>query len=325
MTGADVEAGSAGWAVEVEHLTKRFGAFVAVDGLCLAVRRGEIFGFLGSNGAGKSTAIRMLCGLLTPTSGTAQVLGIDVGTQPDRVKPLLGYMSQRFSLYEDLTVVENLRFFAGVYRLPRVHARQRVDWALHMSGLAGRETMLTRALPGGWKQRLALACAVLHDPRVLFLDEPTSGVDPIARRRFWDLIDQMAAAGVTVFVTTHALDEAEHCDRIALMHAGKLIALGSVPQLRTVFADRAVLEVSCPRTLPALEALQQQPWVQEASVFGNRLHVLVQDEAQARRQVGELLDGQRNAPWDVQAIVPSLEDIFLHLIEGSGSSDAAVA
>lgn len=312
-----------GFAVEVDRLTKRFGGFVAVDALTLAVHEGEIFGFLGSNGAGKSTAIRMLCGLLQPTSGTAKVLGIDVAAQPDRVKPLLGYMSQRFSLYEDLTVLENLRFFAGVYRLPRTQVGERVTWALEMAGLTGREGMLAGALPGGWKQRLALACAVLHQPRVLFLDEPTSGVDPIARRRFWGLIDQMAAGGVTIFVTTHALDEAEHCDRIALMHAGKLIALGSVQQLRGVFEGRAVLEVSCPRPLPALEALQQQAWVQEASVFGNRLHVLVADPAAARPRLAAVLAAQDNAPTDLQAIVPSLEDVFLHLIERHDGGAAA--
>ncbi|MBI5418564.1 MAG: ABC transporter ATP-binding protein, partial [Deltaproteobacteria bacterium] len=200
-----------GVAVETRHLCKRFGDFTAVDDLTLSVAEGEIFGFLGSNGAGKSTAIRMLCGLLAPTSGTASVLGVDVTRDPERVKRTIGYMSQRFSLYEDLSVRQNLRFFGGVYGLRGEAFEARERWAVGMAGLEGMQELLARELAGGWKQRLALACAVLHRPRVLFLDEPTGGVDPISRRRFWGLIDGMAAEGITVFVTTHYMDEAEHC------------------------------------------------------------------------------------------------------------------
>ena len=217
-----------GTAVEIRELTKRFGAFTAVDGVSLSVNEGEIFGFLGANGAGKSTTIRMMCGLLAPTSGTALVLGVDVAKDPEGVKRRIGYMSQRFSLYDDLTVAQNLRFFGGVYGLRGRAARDREGWAFRMADLEGKEDRLTGELPGGWKQRLALACAVLHQPRVVFLDEPTSGVDPLSRRRFWRLIDEMAAAGVTVFVTTHYLDEAEYCHRLALIHAGRLVALGTV-------------------------------------------------------------------------------------------------
>ena len=215
--------------IEVEHLVKRFGAFTAVDDLSFSVEEGEVFGLLGSNGAGKSTAIRMLCALLTPTSGSARVLGLDVGRDAEKLKRRIGYMTQRFSLYEDLTVRQNLQFFGGVYGLHGRAFLERQDWALATAGLAGKEDLLTRSLPGGWKQRLALACSVLHRPRVVFLDEPTGGVDPLSRRRFWTLIDTMAGEGVTLIVTTHYLDEAERCDRIALMHAGRLVALGSGP------------------------------------------------------------------------------------------------
>ena len=230
-------------AVEIRELSKRFGAFTAVDRVSLSVGEGEIFGFLGANGAGKSTTIRMLCGLLAPSSGTGLVLGTDVARDPEGVKRKIGYMSQRFSLYDDLTVGQNLRFFGGVYGLHGAVAREREAWAIHMAGLEGKEARITGELPGGWKQRLALACSVLHRPRVVFLDEPTSGVDPISRRRFWRLIDEMSADGITVFVTTHYLDEAEYCHRLALIHAGRLVALGTVSDLKRVFAGDAVLEV----------------------------------------------------------------------------------
>ena len=228
---------------------------MAVDRVSLTVNEGEIFGFLGANGAGKSTTIRMLCGLLAPTSGTGLVLGTDVAKDPEGVKRKIGYMSQRFSLYDDLTVGQNLRFFGGVYGLHGAAAREREAWAVRTAGLEGKEGRLTGELPGGWKQRLALACAVLHRPRVVFLDEPTSGVDPISRRRFWRLIDEMSAEGITVFVTTHYLDEAEYCHRLALIHAGRLVALGTVSELKRVFAGNAVLEVTAPRVGEALETI----------------------------------------------------------------------
>lgn len=221
-----------GYSIEVSGLTKKFGDFTAVDSVSFRVARGEIFGFLGANGAGKSTTIRMLCGLLTPTSGGAIVGGFSVGDQPEKVKERIGYMSQKFSLYEDLTVMENIRFFGGIYGLGRTRVRARLPWILEMSGLRGRENSLTRELAGGWKQRLALGCALLHEPEIVFLDEPTGGVDPVSRRRFWDLIYDLSLRGVTVFVTTHYLDEAEYCHRIMLMHAGKIVAGGSPRELK---------------------------------------------------------------------------------------------
>ncbi len=301
--------------VEVDRLTKRFGDFVSVAELSLSVRRGEVFGLLGSNGAGKTTTIRMLCGLLSPSSGSARVLGIDAARDPESLKRAIGYMTQRFSLYDDLTVIQNLRFFAGVYGLGGEELRERERWAILTAGLEGKQHLLARSLPGGWKQRLALACAVLHGPKVVFLDEPTGGVDPISRRRFWTLIDGMAASGVTLIVTTHYLDEAERCDRIALMHAGRLVAYGTVQELKQVFAGRAMLEVSCSRVLEAEALLEGEHGILEATVFGTRLHVVVGDADAGRRQLEELLLRHGHAPVSVARIVPSLEDVFVHCIE----------
>jgi ABC-2 type transport system ATP-binding protein len=302
-------------AIELDGLTKRFGSFTAVDRLSMRVEEGEIFGFLGANGAGKSTAIRMLCGLLAPTEGTGKVLGIDVARDPEGVKRRIGYMSQRFSLYEDLSVRQNLRFFGGVYGLRGARAREREEWAIDMADLRGTEHRLTGELPGGWKQRLALACAVLHDPKVVFLDEPTSGVDPISRRRFWALIDDMSSRGVTVFVTTHYLDEAEYCHRLALIHAGRLAAQGTVGGLKEVFAGRAVLEVTASRLSEALELLGEQEWALETSVFGTRIHVVARDVDEGRRLITDALERQGNPPTSIQRIVPSLEDVFIHHVE----------
>jgi ABC-2 type transport system ATP-binding protein len=243
------------------------------------------------------------------------VLGFDVGREPEEIKKRIGYMSQRFSLYEELTVQQNLRFFGGVYGLRGQALRDRMSWAMNMTDLEGKENRQTRSLPGGWKQRLALACAVLHSPPIVFLDEPTSGVDPISRRQFWSLIDQMAAGGTTVFVTTHYLDEAEHCDRLALMHAGKLMAAGSVGDLKNVFDDRAVLEVACSDIVGALELLGRQEWVLETSVFGTRLHVVVHDEAEGRRATTALLEQEGNAATSITPVPPSLEDVFIHHVE----------
>jgi ABC-2 type transport system ATP-binding protein len=304
-----------GVAVEIHELSKHFGAFKAVDRVSLTVNEGEIFGFLGANGAGKSTTIRMLCGLLRPSGGSALIQGIDVAQDPEGVKRRIGYMSQRFSLYDDLTVAQNLRFFGGVYGLRGSQAREREGWALQTAGLEGLQQRLTGELPGGWKQRLALACAVLHQPRVVFLDEPTSGVDPISRRRFWRLIDEMAATGVTVFVTTHYLDEAEYCHRLALIHAGRLVALGTVSELKHVFAGSVVLEVQAARVGEALEAISAQPWALETSVFGTRVHAVVRDEAEGRRAIEQLLAAGDNHAASIERILPSLEDVFIHHVE----------
>jgi len=314
--------------IETENLSRHFGALVAVRNVSLRVTRGEIFGVLGPNGAGKSTTIRMLCGILDPSGGRGTVVGLDIRRDAERIKERIGYMTQRFSLYEDLSVRQNLEFFGGVYGLRGRALDERRAWALRTAGLEGKEDLLTRSLPGGWKQRLALACAVLHGPRVVFLDEPTGGVDPLSRRRFWQLIDGMAGEGVTLIVTTHYLDEAERCDRIALMHAGRLIALGTVPELKNVFAGRVLLEVACPRFLEAQERLEPVEGVLEVSVFGTRLHVVAADAEPARRRILERLETDGNTPARVDRIVPSLEDVFIHLIEAEdarrrASEDAA--
>lgn len=309
--------------VYTERLTKEFGRFRAVDELSLSVRAGEIFGFLGSNGAGKSTAIRMLCGLLRPDAGSARVLGLDVARRPEEVKRRIGYMSQRFSLYDDLTVEQNLRFFGGVYGLNGSRYHERAGWARQMANLEGKEDLLTASLPGGWKQRLALACAVLHEPRVLFLDEPTGGVDPISRRLFWRLIDRLSEDGVTVLVTTHYMDEAERCDRIAFMHAGRLVALGSMEALREVFRDHLVVEVTCPRPLEAIELLADSADVSEVTIFGTRLHAVLTGGEPARARLLQRLESHGLGPAAALPIVPALEDIFIHAIttaEAKGAS-----
>jgi ABC-2 type transport system ATP-binding protein len=301
--------------IEVFNLTKKFDSFVAVDNVSFNVAKGEVFGFLGANGAGKSTTIRMLCGLLSPTSGGANVGGHDISREPDQVKKSIGYMSQKFSLYEDLTVEENIRFFGGVYGLDRRQIKSQMLWVLEMAGLKGREHSLTKELAGGWKQRLALGCAVLHKPQIVFLDEPTGGVDPVSRRYFWDLINDLSGRGVTVFVTTHYLDEAEYCNRIMLMHAGALIAGGSPQELKEKHIQNPILEVEAERTVEAMQLLQTQDWVLETTVFGTALHVSVADEASGRRQIQSLLQ-QGNIPFGrIERIMPSLEDVFIHVIE----------
>jgi ABC-2 type transport system ATP-binding protein len=308
--------------LEAVHLVKRFGAFVAVDDISFDVRAGEVFGLLGSNGAGKSTLIRLFCGLLRPTSGTARVLGVDTAKDPEAVRRRIGYMTQRFSLYDDLSVEQNLEFYGGIYGLRGREKADRIAWAKGIGQLGGMEDKVVRSLPGGWKQRLALACSMLHRPRVLFLDEPTSGVDPLSRRRFWGLIDEMSAEGVTLIVTTHYLDEAERCDRIALLHLGRLVALGTVGDLKEVFAGRAVLEVAAPRFLEAHQRIEEQSWALETSLFGDRLHVVVANPEEGKRRILALLEEAGNTPASVERIVPSLEDVFIHSIE---SADAAAA
>ena len=262
-------------AISAVELTRRFGQFVAVDRVSFDVHAGEIFGFLGSNGAGKSTTIRMLCGLLKPTSGTATVGGIDVGRDPEGVKRRIGYMSQRFSLYEQLTVDENIRFFGGLYGLEGKRLEDRRAFVLEMAGLRGREKMRASELAGGWRQRLALGCSILHEPPILFLDEPTGGVDPLSRREFWNLIDQLSTSGVTVLVTTHYLDEAEHCHRIAIIHAGKLAALGSTRELKGLFDNRAILEIRAARPVDAMRLLDAMDEVEKTSVFGTAVHAVL--------------------------------------------------
>ena len=306
-----------GSAIEVRHLSKSFGKFKAVDDVSFDVRGGEIFGFLGANGAGKSTTIRMLCGLLSPSGGTALVAGCDIRTEPEEVKLNIGYMSQRFSLYDDLTVEQNIRFYGGIYGLRREKLEQRMAWVLGMADLRGREGSLTRTLSGGWKQRLALGCAILHEPRIVFLDEPTGGVDPLSRRNFWELINTLSAGGMTVLVTTHFLDEAEYCNHIILINAGKLIASGSPSELKVRYITRPILEIRVTggKIVEALETIRSAPWALETSVFGTSLHVMVEDEKEGASLVSGTLDAAGIPVRSIERIVPSLEDVFLYLLD----------
>jgi ABC-2 type transport system ATP-binding protein len=302
-----------GNSVVIEDLVKRFGDFVAVDHISLETRKGEIFGFLGPNGAGKSTTIRMLCGLLTPTSGRAVVAGFDVGREPESVRQNIGYMSQKFSLYNDLKVIENIRLFAGLYGVPANALKERIEWVLEMANLKGQENLIVGTLPGGWKQRLALGCAVLHKPPILFLDEPTSGVDPISRRQFWDLIQAMATDGVTVFVTTHYMEEAEYCNRLALIFRGKMVALGTPTELKQKSMKGELLLVECEHLGPAVEALQSAASVLDAAVFGNALHLVVRNADSAIPEVKQYLADHQIAVPRIEKIRPTLEDVFVSL------------
>jgi ABC-2 type transport system ATP-binding protein len=310
MSGSDIADAQ----VVAEDLVKRFGDFVAVDHVSFRIGRGEVMGFLGPNGAGKSTIIRILCGLLRPSAGRVLVAGIDVVKDPERVREHIGYMSQKFSLYRDLTVEENLRFFGGIYRVPRTELAERMRFAIDMAGLGGREKALVATLAGGWQQRLALGCAVLHRPPILFLDEPTSGVEPTSRRRFWDLIHTLAADGVTVLVSTHYMDEAEYCHRAALINQGRIIAIGSPDALKHMALGGELLLLECAALGPTLAALRQAPGVIDASVFGNSLHVLVGDAERSLTELPAYLAEKALPPSRVERIHPSLEDVFVQLI-----------
>ena len=299
--------------VVARDLVKRFGGFVAVDRLSLEARRGEVVGFLGPNGAGKSTTIRMLCGLLRPTAGQAVVAGYDVARDPERVRQRIGYMSQKFSLYNDLQVIENIRFFASLYDVPASSLKEREAWVLEMSGLRGRESTLTGTLASGWKQRLALGCAVLHRPPILFLDEPTSGVDPISRRHFWELIHQMAAEGVTVLVTTHYMDEAEYCNRLVLIFQGRIVACGTPTDLKQRALTGALLLVECDPLGQAIDVLQQAPDVSDVAVFGNALHLVVPDANAAVPRLRAALSQHGVTVSRMEPIRPNLEDVFVSL------------
>jgi ABC-2 type transport system ATP-binding protein len=301
-------------AVIVEDLVKTFGPFTAVDRISFSVPRGEVFGFLGPNGAGKSTTIRMLCGIITPTSGRGSVAGYDILTESEEIKQRIGYMSQRFSLYEDLTVEENIEFYGGVYGVANARLAERKQWILEMANLTDRSRSLTGELAVGWKQRLALGCALVHQPPILFLDEPTAGVDPISRRNFWDLIYTVAGQGVTVFVTTHYMDEAEHCDRLGLIYRGKLIALGSPQQLKERYAAGALLEVHAHPIRQALDLLASEPAAREVAIFGAALHLVAESEA-AAAQLRTALERGGVTVSRIEAIAPSLEDVFVSLIE----------
>ncbi len=301
--------------IDVHDLTKVFGHFTAVDHISFSINRGEIFGFLGPNGAGKSTTIRMLCGLLSSSSGSATVGGFDINREPERVRQNIGYMSQKFSLYRDLTVAENIAFFGGVYGLQGQRLRERAAAAISMSGLSGSENQLTGTLSGALQQRLALGCAILHEPPILFLDEPTSGVDPISRRMFWDLIQEMAATGVTILITTHFMDEAEFCGRIGFISGGKLVALNTPTALKHQSVDEELFELTLPSFRGALDKLSDLDGLRASSYFGSRLHLFCRRGAftadalqKAAKERG--LDVQR-----AELIPVSLEDAFVRLVQ----------
>jgi ABC-2 type transport system ATP-binding protein len=301
--------------VEVEDLVKTFDSFIAVDHIRFQVEKGEIFGFLGPNGAGKSTTIRMLCGLLLPTSGKGKVAGFDIMTEPEKIKRAIGYMSQKFSLYDDLKVVENLHFFGGIYGLSGSSQKRRENEVLEIIGLQDFRDRITRTLAVGSKQRLALGCAILHDPSILFLDEPTSGVDPISRRNFWSLIQQMGEKGVTTFVTTHYMDEAEYCGRLALIYQGRITAMGTPSELKVRTLSQGIFEVECDPLVTALDLLKREPWAAESAVFGDGLHVIGKEGVDLEREINVLFQKHGILLKRMGRIRPSLEDVFVSLIE----------
>ncbi|MBK9331752.1 MAG: ABC transporter ATP-binding protein [Ignavibacteria bacterium] len=307
--------------IEVKNLTKKFGDFISVNDISFDVYKGEIFGFLGANGAGKSTTIKMLCGILEPTSGDALVSGFSIDKDPENVKKNIGYMSQKFSLYGDLTVNENLNFFGGIYGLEGSILEKRKDWALNISGLENKGNILTSTLSVGFKQRLALGAAVMHEPKIVFLDEPTGGVDPVSRRKFWDLIHEISDKGMTVFVTTHYLDEAEFCNRIILINAGKLIASGSPAELKEEFIESTVLEIICDDTIAVTELLSDEDYSQNVSVFGNSIHLILKKKYSENSEELDIIKrsiSEKTGKQDkvkINTILPSLEDVFLNLLE----------
>lgn len=303
------------YSIEVKNLSKAFGSFISVNNVSFNVKEGEIFGFLGANGAGKSTTIRMLCGIIEPTSGDALVGGFSVVKNPDMVKKSIGYMSQRFSLYNDLTVEENINFFGGVYGLFGKELDERKKWVLEISQLQGKEKILTGSLPGGIKQRLALGTAVIHKPKIVFLDEPTSGVDPISRRNFWNLIHELSAQGTTIFVTTHYLEEAEYCNNIILIDAGRLVAEGGAKELKEKYIKHRIFEIECEPVVDGMEVLEKQNFTEDVAIFGNCIHVSVNDLFEDNNQLISALQKNSIKVNKVLQIIPTLEDVFIHLLE----------
>lgn len=302
-------------AVTVRDLEKRFGDFVAVNKVNFDVRKGEIFGFLGPNGAGKSTTIRMLCGIYAPTSGTGTVGGFDIVREQNKIKENIGYMSQKFSLYDDLTVEENIDFYSGIYKIPLKDRAERKAEVIQLANLEGFRNRPTRIISGGWKQRLALGCALLHHPRMLFLDEPTSGVDPITRSNFWDIIKDLAQKGVTVFVTTHYMDEAENCNRMVLIYHGTIIAKGSPEEMKTYYMKNDVLEVVVPEAQSLVDELTKLDSIKEAALFGVNIHAMVFDTARATAQIASFYKDKGVEVKSIRKIKPTLEDVFVSAIE----------
>ena len=296
--------------LEVMGLTKRFGHFTAVDHVSFSVQPGEVIGYLGPNGSGKTTTIRMLCGLLTPTEGTARILGMDVIKDSEAIKPHIGYMSQKFSLYDELTVLENLEFYAGIYEIPKAGEKARIQEILQTAGLEARARVMTSSLAGGSRQRLALGCAMLHRPPVLFLDEPTSGVDPVARREFWDLIYQFASQGTTVLITTHYMDEAEHCNRVGFMYRSKLLAFDSPRALKGTYLQGAAWDLDASPLLEAVECLSGMEGVAQASLHGDRAHVIVDPQHWTADSLTSALSRKKITVQSVETVESTLEDVF---------------
>jgi len=296
--------------LDVQGLTKKFGDFTAVDHVSFTVEPGEVFGYLGPNGSGKTTTIRMLCGLITPTEGIANILGINVSKEPEKVKPQIGYMSQKFSLYNDLTVLENLQFYAGVYDVPESEEKKRIDEILHLAGLEKRTDSPTIELSGGWRQRLALGCAMVHRPKLMFLDEPTSGVDPVARREFWDLIYQLAAGGTTIFITTHYMDEAEHCNRVAFMYRSKLMALDTPAGLKSTYLHGAAWDLDSNPLLETVEELSHTEGVAQASLHGDRAHIILDAKTWSPKSLTKYLAGKGIMVNSIETVQSTLEDVF---------------
>jgi ABC-2 type transport system ATP-binding protein len=306
--------------IEVKDLTKRFGKFTSVDNISFDVKEGEVFGFLGANGAGKSTTIKMLCGILEPTSGDAIVAGFSIMNDPDNVKRNIGYMSQKFSLYSDLSVEENINFFSSIYGLEGNKLEERKKWVLKTAGLEDRKNSLTGTLSTGFKQRLALGCAVIHEPKIVFLDEPTGGVDPISRKNFWDLINELSEQGITVFVTTHYLDEAEFCNRIMMIDAGKIIAGGSPGELKKNYLANVIFEAECTRPDEAINILDEMKWIKSTAFFGEYVHITLNNtetdrSEQRKNEVINILKDKGIAVTRIEHISPSLEDVFVNLLE----------
>ena len=302
-----------GSTIEVINMTKKFGNFVAVDDASFKIKKGEVFGFLGPNGSGKTTVIRMLMGLITPTSGTGKVLGYDVGEHSEEIRERVGYMSQKFSLYEDLTVDENLDFYAGVYGVPRSEVSKKKQDILKMADLVGRENMLTSNLSGGWKQRLALGCAIIHEPEILFLDEPTGGVDPIARRYFWELIYDLSKNGVTILVTTHYMDEAEQCNNIGFIHYGKILSLDTPNNMKDKVIKGDILKLKVDNTLRAMEVLDRLEGIKDSSVYGSGIHLLTESDYPQDDIKSYLRENDIETSF-IQKTKPSLEDVFVFLV-----------
>ena len=312
------------YAIYTDQLTKRFGKFIAADSVNLRISHGEIYGFLGPNGAGKSTTIRMLCGIIEPSSGSGRVLDFDIVKQVEQIRMRIGYMSQKFSLYEDLTVLENLSFFAGIYQVPENIKKDRIEEMLKMAGLSERKKELTRNLSMGWKQRLSFACAIIHEPELLILDEPTSGVDPLSRRNFWDLIYALSEKKVTVMVTTHNMDEAEHCDRLGFIYDGKLIAEGSPSELKHHEMNGELVEINANPLMNTIDTLKTLSEVREAALYGTKVHLVTDNAEKNKTSIINALTRNGVQVTDYKTIPPALEDVFISLVEESRKENIRV-